>query len=124
MKNFLRELFKVFNGKVISIDGTVAGVVKENGLYKIWFYKYIDYLYNLYYAEAPAATDTVIKGDLGNLNGVTLSDTILALKVISGLSPTEIRESYASSGADVNGDGKIGLSEAIYILQKLAGMRQ
>ncbi len=34
-----------------------------------------------------------------------------------------IRSDYASSGADVNGDGKIGLAEVIYVLQELAGLR-
>jgi len=68
--------------------------------------------------KAPA-----IKGDIDGLNGVTLADAILALKVISGLSPAGIRANYASSGADVNGDGKIGMAEVLYILQIVAGMR-
>lgn len=34
-----------------------------------------------------------------------------------------IWENYASSGADVNGDGKIGMAEVNYILQKVAGLR-
>jgi hypothetical protein len=34
-----------------------------------------------------------------------------------------IRADYTSSGADVNGDNKIGLAEVIFILQKVAGMR-
>jgi hypothetical protein len=28
-----------------------------------------------------------------------------------------------NSGADVNGDGKIGMEEVIYIIQKVAGVR-
>jgi hypothetical protein len=46
---------------------------------------------------------------------------------ISGMdnaqNPTGIRSDYATSGVDVNGDNKIGLPEAIYILQKAAEMR-
>jgi len=38
--------------------------------------------------------------------------------VIVGLNPPRI-----NPGADVNGDGKIGLAEMIYILQKVAGFR-
>ncbi len=56
-------------------------------------------------------------------NVVNLADAILALKVISGQSPTEIRANCASSGADVNGDGKIGMAEVIYIIQKAVGDR-
>ena len=70
-----------------------------------------------------AASSAVIKGDLDGLNGVTLADAILALKIISGQSPAGIRANYVNSGADVNGDGKIGMAEAIYILQKAAGIR-
>jgi len=54
---------------------------------------------------------------------VTLADVILALKAIGGLKPTGIRADYATSGADVNGDNKIGLPEVIYILQEVSGMR-
>ena len=61
--------------------------------------------------------DVIDKGDL-NANGtVTLADAILALQVISGKSPA------LHKAADVNGDGKIGLPEIIYILQKAAGLR-
>ncbi|MGD9975257.1 MAG: dockerin type I domain-containing protein [Desulfatirhabdiaceae bacterium] len=46
---------------------------------------------------------------------VDLTDAVLALQVINGLQPTGI---YLS--ADVNGDGKIGMAEVIYILQQVA----
>jgi len=63
---------------------------------------------------------------LGNVNGdtsVNLTDAILALKVIAGMDPEGIRSDYATSGVDVNGDGKIGMAEVIYILQHVAGLR-
>ena len=57
----------------------------------------------------------------GNLNGspdVDLGDAILALKVLAGQEPVGIY-----SGADVDGDGAVGLAEAIYIMQSVAGLR-
>ena len=58
-------------------------------------------------------------GDLDGEHGVDLGDAIAAMRVASGypLSPNAVKE------ADVDGDGRLGLPEAIYILQKLAGMR-
>lgn len=59
---------------------------------------------------------------MGNLNGdvsVTLADAILAMQVMSGVQTTVT----VNRSGDVNGDGKIGLPELIYILQKVAGMR-
>ena len=54
---------------------------------------------------------------------VDLADAILALQALSGVNPIGIRADYTASGVDVNNDGKIGLPEVIYILQKVAGMR-
>jgi hypothetical protein len=59
------------------------------------------------------------KGDVNNDGQVNLTDTVLALRVIAGISPQQI----VYKEADINGDGKIGLPEAIYILQKVTGMR-
>ena len=59
----------------------------------------------------------------GDVNGdgvVNLSDVILALQVMSGMTPTG-QNIFMS--ADINGDGKIGLPEVIYILQKVSGIR-
>lgn len=52
----------------------------------------------------------------------TLADLMMCLQTITQLSPTGIA-SNSTSGADVNGDGKIGVPEAIYIMEKVAGMR-
>ena len=49
----------------------------------------------------------------------TLADAVLALQVVAGLEPS----APVYLDADVNGDGKIGLDEAIYILQDVAGLR-
>ena len=63
------------------------------------------------------------KGDLNNDNAVKLEDAIIALQVISGVTPSQVRLDYVSSGVDVDGDNKIGLPEVLYILQSVAGTR-
>ena len=47
----------------------------------------------------------------------TLTDTIRVLKIMVGIEPGE------HSLNDINGDGKIGLAELIYILQNVSGSR-
>ncbi len=47
-----------------------------------------------------------------------LTDVITLLRILSGISV-----SNPASVSDVNGDGKFGLEEVIYILQKVAGLR-
>jgi len=64
-----------------------------------------------------------LKGDLNGDDLVNLADAILALQVTGGMNPGSIRPNYGTSGADVNGDKRIGLVEVIYIMQKVAGVR-
>lgn len=62
------------------------------------------------------------KSNKGDLNGdltVDFADAILAMQVISGISLSET----VHKESDVNADGKIGMAEVIFILQKLAGFR-
>jgi len=55
----------------------------------------------------------------GTTSNDTITDAILTLEVISGMDSDQ-----ATSGlTDVNGDGHIGLSETVYILQRSADMR-
>lgn len=62
------------------------------------------------------SSNSVIYAIIGN---VDLGDAILALKVMAGIeSPANIH-----AEADINSDGKIGLAEVVYILQKTAGLR-
>lgn len=61
----------------------------------------------------------VLPGDLDSNTTVDLADAILALQVASDIS----NGSMVNINSDVNGDGKIGLAETIYILQKVAGLR-
>ena len=59
-----------------------------------------------------------VPGDINGDTVVDLADGILALKIMGGMDPED-----AKSNADVNGDDKIALQEAIYILQKVSGLR-
>jgi len=56
-------------------------------------------------------------GDVDLDGNITLKDVILALQVLSGISPTN-----AHDGSDLNGDGKVGFAEALYILKSTAGL--
>jgi hypothetical protein len=67
--------------------------------------------------------DITPKGDLSG-DGVTdLTDAIIALKVLTGQNPPQLRTDYTVSGADVNGDNRVGTEELIYILQEEAELR-
>jgi hypothetical protein len=64
------------------------------------------------------------KGDINGDGNIDLTDVLVALQVISGLNPEGVDlENYASSGADVNGDRKIGWEEVVYIVQRVKGRR-
>jgi len=58
-------------------------------------------------------------GDVKEDGTVDLLDAVLALQVSAGMTPPE----EVNKDADVNGDESIGLSEVIYILQKVAETR-
>ena len=68
-------------------------------------------------------TEAIFIGDINGNGKIDLADAIVALKSLSGLNPPGIRSDYGSSGIDVNNDDKIGLEEALYILQLVAGLR-
>lgn len=64
------------------------------------------------------------KGDINRDRNVDIADLIIALRSLVGLETTGlIRDDYVASGADVNGDNKVGMQEAIYILQDLSELR-
>jgi len=70
-----------------------------------------------------AGATTALRGDIDGDGALTLTDAILALQALSGMTPAGIRAGYATSGADVNGDNRLGVAEVVYVLQSLAGMR-
>ena len=57
-------------------------------------------------------------GDVYPDKSIDLKDAVVSLQVAAGMNPDGI-----SKKADVDGDGKIGLAEVIYILQHVAGLR-
>jgi hypothetical protein len=60
----------------------------------------------------------------GNLV-VDLADAIIGLRVLAGFNTSGlVRSDYATSGTDVDGDGKVGLEEVIYVIQMVSGVRQ
>lgn len=65
------------------------------------------------------SNQTVVKGDIDDNKTVNLADAILILKVLTGITPSQT----INKAADVNGDGKIGLAECMYVLQIVAGLR-
>jgi len=60
-----------------------------------------------------------VPGDLNGIGGVTLTDAIIALQILSGNEPTPI----CSPGADIGSDNKVDNEEAVYILQSISGLR-
>ncbi|HDR14274.1 MAG TPA: hypothetical protein ENN79_02070, partial [Desulfobacteraceae bacterium] len=58
-------------------------------------------------------------GDINDNTFIDLYDAILALRVLSGLEASDVRSDYATSGVDVDGDGRVGMAEALYILDSL-----
>ncbi|MCP4352897.1 MAG: hypothetical protein GY795_46195 [Desulfobacterales bacterium] len=60
-----------------------------------------------------------ITGDINSDNNVTLADAVLVLQLVAGAeSLSKIRKE-----ADLDGDGRVGLEEAVYILGKVIGFR-
>lgn len=58
-------------------------------------------------------------GDITDDGDVDLEDSIVALQVLVGISPS----TTVDLSGDVNGDDKIGLEEVVYALQKVAELR-
>ena len=63
--------------------------------------------------------DPPLKGDIDGDGMIDLTDAMLALQVLIGMSPPDVH-----SGADVNSDGEIGTAEIICILGKVSELRQ
>jgi parallel beta-helix repeat protein len=61
----------------------------------------------------------IVPGDVNHDDIVNLDDAILILKVLTGIPPSQ----PVFSDADINHDGRLGIEEVMYILQKVAKVR-
>ncbi len=59
------------------------------------------------------------KGDISGDSRLSLKDSVLAFKIVSGTDGL-IWYDYAAAGVDVNGDKRVGIHEAVYILREIA----
>ncbi len=64
-------------------------------------------------------SNVVLAGDINDSGDVDLTDAVLALQLVTQRTTATL----VSAKADVNGDGKIGLEEMIYILQEISGLK-
>jgi len=65
-----------------------------------------------------------LKGDINSDGSVDLTDVVLTLQVMAGIDTTGlVRPDYAGSNQDVNMDLRVGLEEALFVLQHLAELR-
>ena len=62
-------------------------------------------------------------GDINGDGTVNLTDTVKSMQVLSGQASTAVRNDFAASGADVNGDKRVGPQEAVFALQNAVGLR-
>ena len=98
-----------------------------DGFAKGGFYKITVFAEDEFEAYSVPAQTTVIqsrrspgpKGDISGDSQLSLKDSVLAFKIVSGTDGL-IWYDYAAAGVDVNGDGKAGIHEAVYILREIA----
>ena len=93
----------------------------ETGAYKVAIFA-IDARDNM---SLPKTTEVVqemlLKGDVDAIGNVNLIDAMIALKTLAGIDTSDlVRDDYAGSGVDVDGDDKVGVTEVIYILREVA----
>jgi len=60
----------------------------------------------------------ITPGDMNYDGDITLADAIVGLKIVTGQTPASVNNS-----AHVDLDGKLGLAEVTYVLQKVSGVR-
>jgi len=108
----------VFAGD-LGFSTTVAGTntikVENAGIIRL---TYTDGQGGDWYATAYWTERPVAQGDVNGDEAVDMADAVLALQVLSGRQPADVK-----TAANVDGDGKIGLAEVVYILQKVGRAR-
>jgi parallel beta-helix repeat protein len=63
--------------------------------------------------------ELVFTGDVNNDGRVNMTDAVMVLQIMSGITPAQ----PVNINAAINDEGKIGMGDALYILQQAAGMR-
>lgn len=64
-----------------------------------------------------------VVGDVNGDKQLSIADAIIALKATAGVDTPNLRADYLSSGVDVNNNNKLGLAEAVFVLQKIVDLR-
>lgn len=62
-----------------------------------------------------------LQADLNDDGLINLSDVILGIQVVAGMTPVTLPADWLQTGSDVNGDGRIGLADVFYALRSIAG---
>jgi hypothetical protein len=118
--------FRIFDNP---LTGTTLGA-QQSGLLGIAFYPTSLGVKNallvikddqgriLWQVSLTGQLDFLIPGDVNDDTLVDMADAILALQAVAGLNPAGINHVV-----DVDGDGKIGIAEAIHAIQTEGGMR-
>ncbi len=115
----------------LSDDGTGRYIgtfsdFRDNGNYTVIFYAEDKRGNRSRPARATVFRDceiTTVAGDLDADEAVTLADGLIALQTLSSMAPRDLRGNYPAAGVDVTGNTTVDLGEAIYVFQKVAGLR-
>jgi subtilisin family serine protease len=73
-------------------------------------------------ALAALCSTNTLAADLTFDHQISLADAVLGLQIPAGLATPVCSPAHAPN-LDVNGDGKIGMEEALYLLQEIANLR-
>lgn len=97
------------NGCIVLAAGVPLGQYAASAIPPVWS-SGMGYVLHI---DAPPPAD--LNGDCD----ITIADAILSLRIISAVSEPSVSPTWAG----VDGNRQIGLREAVYILQKVAGIR-
>jgi hypothetical protein len=97
----------VYPDEFVTLSERVAPRIVVNSATSVWVENLIH----------PFAVEEFIAGDLDGVDGVTLADAILVLKILTG-HPLSME-----IGATIGNDEKCTLADSIFVLQKVAEIR-
>jgi len=67
-----------------------------------------------------AVKHIAVKGDINGDCSADMSDVIAGLQILTGTDSAPIRSDYDYSEADLNGDGRVGSAEIVYLLMAIS----